>query len=166
MNVAYDLTHVVTRLTARYPTGIDQVDLAYARHFCRPAQARCVGVHYGLLRPHVFDAAAARRIVAKGEAGWPHVEHPLSPSWPDDAAMQDGKAPRAVRSPSHSLKAWATSLAYRLRHTPGATIPNGARYLNIAQHALEYPLLLSWLARRPDLVKVFFIHDLLPLDVP
>jgi glycosyltransferase involved in cell wall biosynthesis len=47
-----------------------------------------------------------------------------------------------------------------------AAVPRNAIYLNVAQHAFEHHWFFRWLGHRPDVVPVFLIHDLLPLDFP
>ena len=162
MRIAFDLTHAITRLGAPHPGGIDQVDMAYARHFFGEGGGDCVGVHYGLRAPHVFDAAAGAKIVATADARWREGQGDTGPL---DLDALPRRAPKR-NALARLARGHADSLALRFRSTPGASIPQGAVYLNVAQHLLEAPFLLSWLDRRPDLVKVFFIHDLLPLDAP
>ena len=162
MRIAFDLTHIVSRLGAPHPGGIDQVDMAYARHHFGAGGGDVVGVHYGLRSPHVFDFADGAKIVESAERHW--------------RAGQGDRGPLdldALGAPTPNSTAWvrlarghADSLALRFRSSPGATIARGAIYLNVAQHLLEAPFLLSWLDKRPDLTKVFFVHDLLPLDAP
>jgi glycosyltransferase involved in cell wall biosynthesis len=172
--VAYDATHLVTRLDSRATTGIDGVDLAYARHFVQSPQLAC-GVHYGLTTPHVLARARLEALVeratahrengrgADSAAEWESVR-----AWLSGNASVDPKTSR--RDQTHSLirkaSAWPIKAGLRLAHDPPYNIPDSAIYLNIAQHAFEYPLLFEWLARRDDVRAVFFVHDLLPLDYP
>jgi glycosyltransferase involved in cell wall biosynthesis len=55
----------------------------------------------------------------------------------------------------------------RWRVTPGRqTLPVGALYLNVAQHVFEMPQFFRWLSTRRDVMPVFLVHDLLPMDYP
>jgi glycosyltransferase involved in cell wall biosynthesis len=44
--------------------------------------------------------------------------------------------------------------------------PRGAIFLNVSQFPIWRPGYLDWLERRPDVRAVFFLHDLLPLELP
>ena len=162
MRIAFDLTHIVSRLGAPHPGGIDQVDMAYARHHFGVGGGDAVGIHYGLRAPHVFDFADGADIVETAERHWRAGQGDTGPLDLDARSASAPKSAALVRL----ARGHADSLALRFRSSPGASIPAGAVYLNVAQHLLEAPFLLSWLDRRPDLTKVFFVHDLLPLDVP
>ena len=76
----------------------------------------------------------------------------------------------AARGRRESAMDAAASLAaktrLRLAHDRHLEIPEGALYLNVAQHGFEYPALFRWLDARPDVAPVFLAHDLLPLDFP
>jgi glycosyltransferase involved in cell wall biosynthesis len=76
---------------------------------------------------------------------------------------------RIAPPPPARVPGWTEAmkrLRWRLEDQATAAIPDGAIYLNIAQYAFEYPHFFRWLERRTDVKPVFFIHDLLPLDVP
>ncbi|RZK88587.1 MAG: glycosyltransferase family 1 protein, partial [Methylobacterium sp.] len=68
-SLAFDLTRLITRLRHPSPSGIDRVDLAYARHVL--AQA---GDRFGLVStafgPRVLARAEALGIVEAVAAGW------------------------------------------------------------------------------------------------
>ena len=67
--IAFDLTRLVTRLRHPSPSGIDRVDLAYARHVLGGAGARFGLVSTGL-GPRILDRDHAVRIVDAVSAGW------------------------------------------------------------------------------------------------
>jgi glycosyltransferase involved in cell wall biosynthesis len=166
--ICFDLTHLVSRLGIPAPSGIDKVDLAYGRHF---AGRGAPGVHYGLRKPHTISPASAGQIIdqtervhweGKGEHGdavFNRLRRALTGS-----AAQDASAPTkpvAQRLPS---SAWRIA---RLRVLDdGGGVPEGAIYLNAAQHLLVFPRFFSWLRGRPDVRAAFVLHDLLPLDYP
>lgn len=167
--IAYDVTHLVSRWRAIGSAGIGCVDLAFARHFGAHPHLAC-GVHYGYPRPHIFarerivallaDIAPPERDAAKDD--W----QPLR-EWLLDAAPQDAPVASAAakRNGARFDDLWRQT-RYRLARDAPRAVPDSAIYLNIAQHACEFPLLFDWLSRRPDIRPAFFIHDLLPLDCP
>ena len=61
---------------------------------------------------------------------------------------------------------WLGGLTARIPALAMTRLPKGAVYLNVSQHNLFFSAFFSWLYHRPDLHKVFFVHDLLPLDYP
>ena len=68
--LAIDLTRLITRLRHASPTGIDRVDLAYARHILSQGTE---GTRFGLVStafgPRVLDRETARGIVEAVAAG-------------------------------------------------------------------------------------------------
>ncbi|MDE2017614.1 MAG: hypothetical protein KGI57_07910, partial [Hyphomicrobiales bacterium] len=108
--VAYDLTHLVSRLMSRKPSGIDQIDLAYARHFLAPGRAPLAsGVKYGLSAGRVLDNAAANSALAAADRTW-----------------RVAKSAASAGTPGSRLAAHVAHLRHRAARTRGATIPEGA----------------------------------------
>ena len=170
--ICYDVTHTVARLGLAAPSGIDKVDLAYGRHYA--ARRYGPGIHYGRSLPQVLELARLNEIVdlalqtrwerlnLEHDATWLHLLAGLN-----DATLQFESPPKAVstvRRPA-SLPEWRR-LSRPWRRDGGARVPSGAVYLNVAQFWLEHPRYFLWLYKRPDVRPVFFIHDLLPLDIP
>ncbi len=170
----YDLTHLTLRLAVDSPAGIDRVDLAYARYFA--SDGGVAALHYGVRQPRVSPPSELARIVQRIDSRWRETA----------SADSDGKyveirdwilgrgqgRPIAAGAKSQSI---TTSLSAHIKQRlwilhaglePGPRAPEGAIYLNIAQHALERGAYFEWLAARPDVRAVFFLHDLLPLDFP
>ena len=170
--IVYDLTHLVSRLTTAASSGIDRVDLAYGAHFA--GEDRIVaGAHYGLTGPHLLSPRGSRAIVAAAAAVWREEAGEADFSALADWLAAPPGAPfaprRATTRGQPALARAARRLAqvrFRIAHDRRLAIPPGAIYLNAAQHAFEFPQFFRWLDRRPDLRKVFLIHDLLPLDYP
>ena len=71
-----------------------------------------------------------------------------------------GDAARVLRN-WRALRDWG----FRLGRSPGDA-PPGSVYLNATQFLLDRPWYVRWLASRPDVKPVAFVHDLLPLDHP
>lgn len=165
--LVYDATHLASRLFGATATGIDFVDRAYARYLTQNARLAC-GLHYGALRPHVLAPAFVARLSrfqdSKFQGGddrqWPSLCGWLA----GDDAEPSGKGRR--KGLGGSFAELALTLRARLHDDRGLTIPKGSIYLNIAQHGLEYPRFFSWLDQRSDVIPVFLVHDLLPLDYP
>lgn len=169
--ICFDVTHLVSRLMIRAPSGIDKVDLAYGRHFA--ARALGPGVHYGLGAPHTLTPARVREITDLAQAT----------PWEDDgaAAVPDAALARveqwlkgdgagAVLAPGrtptergHGLQRLLQKGWFRIVNDK-VEIPRGAIYLNAAQHVFEQPMFFRWLEQRPDIKPAFLVHDLLPLD--
>ncbi|WP_400768447.1 glycosyltransferase family 4 protein [Methylosinus sporium] len=162
--IVYDATHLVSLGRAAGAAGIGRTDLAFARHFVAHPRLSC-GAHYGVRGPHVLAPSRLARIVAD-----------VTPAAPDDSSdwtrlrgwlLGDETAPSApATAPRDALGQFLWRAPLRLANDAPHALPPDALYLNIAQHACEFPLLFRWLERRPDMRAVFFVHDLLPLDRP
>jgi glycosyltransferase involved in cell wall biosynthesis len=84
--------------------------------------------------------------------------------------LEQGVAAAGALPPQFRRTAWARRFvaqsAYRAFYGIGSMVPRDSIYLNVAQHAFEHHRFFRWLDHRPDVVPVFLIHDLLPLDYP
>jgi len=164
--IVYDATHLVSLGSAAGAAGIGRLDVAFARHFAAHPRLAC-GAHYGLRGPHLFAPARLSRIVADvapaardDSADWAELRGWLLGAQPDRSATPTRSSSRSALSEL----LWRTPL--RLANDAPRALPQSSLYLNIAQHACEFPALFRWLGRRPDMRAVFFVHDLLPLDRP
>ena len=169
--IVLDVTHLVTRLSRRATTGIDRVDLAYARYLVGRDPPVAAATHYGLFRPHVLSAARMRSLIEHFERQQLEEECGERSEWQSLRARFSGQNPplrtiAASSQPYSWARLFAVQSGFRVLHKLGASIPRNSIYLNIAQHAFEHHRFFSWLRRRPDVVPVFLAHDLLPLDVP
>lgn len=162
--IVYDATHLVSLGRAAGAAGIGRIDLAFARHFAAHPRLSCAA-HYGARGPHVLAPSRLARIVADVA--------PAAPDASSEWARLRGWLLGAERAPFATAPAprdalgqflWRTPL--RLANDAPHAPPPNSLYLNIGQHACEFPLLFRWLERRPDMRAVFFVHDLLPLDRP
>ncbi|MGO4682115.1 glycosyltransferase family 4 protein [Hyphomicrobium sp. 2TAF46] len=170
--IAFDATHVVSRLVVERPSGIDKVDLLYLEHFARD---RCsTAVHYGLTAPRFHDAKTLPQLSALATADrWSGGElandqvfaKVLSAVAGIGAAHVPANEKRADRQVANRWRRRATQIAWRLSRGR-STLPEGAIYLNVAQHVFESHRFFRWLDHRSDVVPVFMVHDLLPLDYP
>lgn len=177
--IAFDVTHLASRLPADAPSGIDKVDQAYAAHFAeRPCRS---AVHYGFRSARVHDASTIAPLVQASLDRWSAVSANddvayariyerltgIGPTPGDPATACAAGPPSGLggRRRNTRLSRRLHQIGWRL--APGREVlPHGSIYLNVAQHAFEYPSFFSWLEERPDVLAVFVVHDLLPLDWP
>ncbi|HEY1941203.1 MAG TPA: glycosyltransferase family 1 protein [Roseiarcus sp.] len=171
--VVYDLTHLVSRLSTPASSGIDRVDLAYGAHFTSGDRRMAAGAHYGLARPHTLSLENARAIVDLAGAAWRDEGDGARCSalsgWlatPPAQPFDRRGAPARRVSVAAGLTRSLAKARFRLFDDRRLRIPDGAIYLNVAQHAFEHPVFFRWLDKRDDLRRVFLIHDLLSLDYP
>lgn len=171
--LAFDITHLVSRLPVPHPSGIDKVDMAYARHFA--ANGCAAAVHYGLTSPHIHPGRAVAEVLRTATQGrWAGTGLDNDPAYARLYAWLTGHAPPRERGPAELPQprprgdVWTRRAALvRWRLKPGnADLPRNALYLNVAQHGFEVPRFFAWLDGRPDVLPVFLVHDLLPLDYP
>lgn len=174
--IVYDLTHLVHRLAFDAPSGIDRVDLAFGRHFGLHDGKIIAAIHYGRQHPKVFPPSRLATAVRRLEEHWREFssvdEDPIfrkANNW-----LRGFKVDSLASQPSllqHKKHMFSIGVLPHLRYfnikkSVKLAIPKNAIYLNIAQHSLEHSELLDWLTNRQDLQRVFFLHDLLPLDSP
>ena len=172
--LAYDLTHLVSRLMVPSPSGIDRVDLAFARHFAMQNERQILGLHLSLVKPRLMKSQNIGELVDLHDQTWQKKS-----SYGDDLALRrilNWLAAPPSR-PDHEvalppmMDAWQTldrrwrKARLRFIKQGAQELPQGALYLNVAQHVLDLPRFYQWLDERPDLKKIFFLHDLLPLHM-
>lgn len=163
----YDLTHLSHRAEIGAPSGIDRVDLMFARAFSR-SRALAGAVHYGRARPSLLAPPELQAVVARADDRW-REEAGRDAGFAQIKSFLTGAPHRVERA--RPEPAWRRELARRARIgrfklVSTGQAPQGAVYLNVAQHALERASHFAWLQSRPDVKPAFFLHDLLPLDYP
>ena len=149
--------------------GIERIDRIYADHFLRQSSRGCCAVVQSWPRPAFLSRQQAQTVLRRREA------------LAADAAVEDAGfislCARLFResSPTPSKPAvgraadWRNFLlacALRLPMRKVTTLPRGSVYLNVSQHHLFSSKSYRWLDKRGDLIKIFMLHDLLPLDYP
>ncbi|MCJ2144161.1 glycosyltransferase family 4 protein [Methylobacterium sp. E-066] len=171
--IAFDLTRLVTRLRHASPSGIDRVDLAYARH-CLGRPGPGVGVVSTAYGPRVLDRAHALAIVEAVAAGWVEDRDALSdPVYRGLAARlgapvtsaSSAQASRAGGTQRRRIQA-RTAADIALRGRPLSTLPRDALYLHTSHLRLDNPGRFDWLYDRRDVRAAFFVHDLIPITHP
>jgi glycosyltransferase involved in cell wall biosynthesis len=170
--IVYDITRLATRALNPNPNGIDRVDFALARHFLAGGRPERLALFCSLLGPRVAPAELAMQAIEEIESCWRETVDPAKDPAFERLIAALGAAPRSAerivrprfdRAPQswRALRRWAFN--------PGAPldqIPPGAAYVNASQFLLDKPWFTRWLASRPDVKPVFFVHDLLTIDHP
>ncbi|QGY01446.1 glycosyltransferase family 4 protein [Methylobacterium mesophilicum SR1.6/6] len=176
--IAFDLTRLVTRLRHPSPSGIDRVDLAYARAFLgRPGLGfGIVSTAYG---PRVLQREQALAIVEAVAAGWVEdrqaasdpIFHRLAARCGDPAGA--GSIPSGTRDPAQRIGSSErrriqarTAADIALRGRPITALPRDALYLHTSHLRLDNPGRFDWLYTRRDVRAAFFVHDLIPITHP
>jgi glycosyltransferase involved in cell wall biosynthesis len=174
--VTYDITRLVTRVLNVTPNGIDRIDFALARHFLSRADA--AGMMATALGPRILSGEKARGAVEAIGAHWGEEAEPeddpgyvrvraellgTEPSPASRAAprISHGRSGR-VAGALHSLGAYGLAIG----QSPRTALAQRARYVNVSQFPLWVPAYFRWLEDRRDVRAVFFIHDVLPIEMP
>lgn len=172
-DIVLDMSHMVTRLNRRATTGIDRVDLAYALHFASESPRIVCGTHYGLFAPHLLSPRTVSSLVDLFETVQLEREQSDNRSESQDplARLKNNKVVSRTEdmqpfSIAQRARLFARQSAFRIRQDQQGSIPPGAIYLSVAQHAFEHARFFNWLNRRRDVLPVFLVHDLIPLDYP
>ena len=171
--VAFDLTRLVTRLGHASPSGIDRVDLAYARRALAGSGPR-FGVASTAFGPRVLSRGDAAAVVAAVSDGWVEDrEAEADPVYRRLRARLSGRGETAADSPAQPREAPArrrraqvASVLRSLRARGHEALPRGTLYLHTSHLRLDRPERFDWLYDRRDLRPVFFVHDLIPITHP
>ncbi len=150
-----DISRLIWRAQRRGPTGIDRVELAYARHFLCGQSERAVlpVLHLGgfLFAP---SPAGARRFVAvlarRWEASAPGSRRAY---WAD-----------VIRTYVHLFRGmWRFGpwLRSKLRKHSGAPI-----FLVVSHHHVAHDFTIARIRNRFGAKTACFIHDLIPIEYP
>src|ERR1700677_425555 len=176
--VSYDITRLGSRMFNSSPNGIHRVDAALARYFLSVRIPPSSGTWFPRLLTHrVVSSQAALEVLDGIDAHLGETDDPkLEPIYAaiKDWVLRDAPVPASVpvrvrRRPKIPL---AKALGWTFRHgldltaTAARSLPRGARYFNASHFGLAVPGAFDWLASRPDVKAVFFIHDMLPFETP
>ena len=171
--ILVDTTRLLTRLKHPSPSGIDRVDLAYARQFLTGApdrQAVAIGYFGPRLLPDAKRAELISTLAERWREDMPADRDPvlagirdrLAGSAPPTAPVrQETAVPKLRLEVADQL-----NKAGGFRWMPAARAPLDAIYLHTSHLRLDKPEQFAWLAARPDIRAVFFVHDLIPIDFP
>jgi glycosyltransferase involved in cell wall biosynthesis len=151
-HVILDLSRLLWRAARFAPTGIDRVELAYARHLiaAMPDRLSFAG-WWGRMSLLPREEAAA--FVAGLDRLW-------------SGAVIDADADASVRRLTGRLRAHACwrGEAPLLEHVRGLTGP--VTYLSVSHYRLHHPGPLRRLKRQAHLRFVVLVHDLIPILLP
>lgn len=172
--IVLDITHLVGRRNVNPHTGIDRVDISFAKSLLTNETVSLVGLYCAAIRTRVVP----RHSISKC---FPYVES-------HEHFLQLEKIKESVRSwLINSLERtaipglnplrcrttepiWpsqlATKLLWSLQPTRQPEILEGSIYLNVTPYGTSANYYRRWLSRRPNTKAVFFVHDLLPIDHP
>jgi glycosyltransferase involved in cell wall biosynthesis len=175
VRVWFDATRLLARGGFQTPTGIDRVDLAYARAF---ADARDVDLRmlaFDRIGPRLLDASSAERLIAEVSRRWDSPEDlPWSEEFTRLRRFLESPAgterPAPISQPLAEGKASRLRTnrllgALRLRRLLAETQGTSQVYVNVSHGHLFRAAGARWLART-RIPGVFFVHDLIPLEYP
>jgi glycosyltransferase involved in cell wall biosynthesis len=151
--IALDLSRLLSRAGRATPTGIDRVEMAYARRLLAGEASGCLVAVNALGRLGLLPPRLAEDFVAATGA-----------TWRGDAASADARgSPRrlAWRSRIALLAAGEGALFAKLRASSEPPV-----YLLVSHHHLHRPALFARLKARSPARFVCLIHDLIPIEYP
>ncbi len=176
-SITFDLTHLEHRSRYCAPTGIERVDLAFGEHFAYSSPRSVRALHYGIRRPVVLEQSDLQSLVGHLRLKW-QMEKPCDRDLVYNRLLgwlsgsDNGGPPKLAAEGTADEDIWPNIVSALRRRTlpyfkPGPdALPVGSIYINVAQHAFESEVYFRWLDERRDLHRVFFVHDLLPIDFP
>jgi len=162
--VLYDCGRLMARAKSATPTGIDRVDLRYLDHFLKDSGTTVIGV------AQKRDALA---VYADGDVRAIHGL--LCKRWLDRQPVTRLEARTASRI---YLRGKAMGLGPKIvQALTGARFPAGLRrrlarragpviYVNASHKGMTKPALFAALHDDLGAARVFFVHDLIPVDFP
>src|SRR6185437_2583405 len=149
--IALDLSRLLSRAGSATPSGIDRVELAYARHLPAGRDPYCFAALNALGRVAALPHAEAEQFV---EA--------LAGIWRDGATPQDH---RRVTMLARKLR-WGALFGERALHDAMRRGDGRPVYLLVSHHHLDRRTAIARLKRETGARFACFIHDLIPLDFP
>jgi len=149
--IALDLSRLLSRARSPTPTGIDRVELAYARYLIDGAIPYCFAARNALGKIGLLPTADARQFIAELAALW-----------------RDGAAPstrQCMASVGWRLRLAAlfgeSALHAKLRRSGGTSF-----YLSVSHQNLDRARPIARLKATTGARFVCLIHDLIPLEFP
>lgn len=174
--VAIDITRVFTSLVRPTPRGIDRVEIGYARELLQSWPAECVAVLPTPWGIRFFDRQRSLRVLDLADAIWREARPPDASSshsaldaWLAGRGEKPARRDRASPQWSHGARAAVAlvgDVGIRLGKPVARALPRDSLYVNVGQLVLAAAPLLRWLGRRPDVLPIFMLHDVIPLEFP
>lgn len=145
-DVILDISRLMSRVLYRAPTGIDRVELAYARHLAERLGARLhySGIHPVLRRYGRLQRKAVEKFLAAYETRWADTANATRRD------MLRFAAPHLV--------------ALRPRRVPASDNP--AVLVQPSPHHLGTGGRIEAILRRENARLITFVHDLIPIEFP
>ncbi len=143
--IVLDLSRLLSRLNTPTPTGVDRVELAYARELLRAIPGRLA---FGAVHP----VAGYGRIARDDAVGFLDA---LEAAWSGDAAARSIEGWRAAGRALWRL---------RPRAVPRARGPRVV--VQSSPHHLDKERLVARILRAEDARLVCLLHDLIPIEFP
>ncbi len=148
--IALDLSRLMSRAVFTTPTGIDRVELAYARHLLASGAEHCFAAINAFGSIGVLPQEDAARFVEM-----------LGAAWRDGAAPGHAQQITALsRRMRRAALFGAGALTARLKEDANPI------YLLVSHSHLHWPRGIARLKRASGARFVTLIHDLIPLDFP
>jgi glycosyltransferase involved in cell wall biosynthesis len=151
--IIFDISRLLSRAGRATPTGIDRVELAYAKYLIGGSASLCFAAlspwgGLGLLpRPAADEYVAA-----------------IAGIWRETAASPSRR--RRVRQLARRLRLEPLRHGFRALHARLPAVADQLVYLLVSHHHLERRRLISRLKRRGRASFVCLIHDLIPMEFP
>jgi glycosyltransferase involved in cell wall biosynthesis len=151
-HIIFDLSRLLWRAERLAPTGIDRVELAYARHMIETARNRVSFVgwwgRFGLL-PYRHAIAFVKSLDALWSGSYL------------DRELQNRTGTIAWTLRRHVLLRGERPLYSQLHPDRGGLV-----YLLVSHHHLHRPGIIERFKERTDARFVIFVHDLIPIEFP
>jgi glycosyltransferase involved in cell wall biosynthesis len=148
--IIFDLSRLVSRAGRETPTGIDRVELAYAKHLLAGSQPLCFTMLTAMGRFGPLPRAAAEDYVHAVAEVWRH-------------SSSAGEIRRTIRL---ARRLHAAAL---VRQERGIQFRSGVGppvYLLVSHHHLERRGVIARLKQKTRARFVCLIHDLIPIEYP
>lgn len=147
IEIVLDLSRLLSRTLHAMPTGIDRVELVYARQLVALVPDR---LHFAAVNPFGVYGRLPRDAVLsfldQTEARWADPEVPARPAMLADAAR--------------------SLLRLRPRHVPAPTAGVRRYYLQASPHHLHRPERVRAKLRAEQARFICLVHDLIPIEYP
>jgi glycosyltransferase involved in cell wall biosynthesis len=175
--IAFDMVRLMLGPFSAHPRGIDRIDFGYAASLFKDWPEDFVGIvpmmwgmrwygrkklGFGLERLDTFWRETMDR---DHDPAYARLKQFLA-----DPAHPGSRPRRPSRWMTRLRGTWRfLDLLTRGPWSFGGTtlgLPAHSIYLNVGHYGLSVPRFLAWLDKRPDIVSVFMIHDVIPLETP
>lgn len=182
--VLFDITRLVLRSMSETPTGIDRVELAYAKHMLTNYRKRVRFVVSIKARPQIVPTAVAARYIQAIDRGWTDVMDPgrlkdarrLSLTLGVSVASLESNGPKHLTDLVRKARRTTLAALMLLRSAMENARPRNliafsrggrhAVYVNVSHEGIGSKTMRRWLAISRSATAIFFLHDLIPITHP